>query len=221
MILPPLAAFETWASTYDDAPNPLLALEERILRPRLNLTAGMRVLDLATGTGRWLQYAASCGTNAVGIDLSSGMLRRAAAKPGLSGRIAQADLCALPLANQCADLAIVSFSLSYIRNASAVFQECARVARRIVVSDMHFDAIAAGWTRSFRCGQRPFQIESFRHTLTQVMDAGNSAQLKLTWCAGAYFSEAEYPLFERAGCGEAFARVSPIPAVWIGEWSRA
>jgi hypothetical protein len=51
------AAYRLWAGTYDLDPNPLVALEHRVLSERLDLIAGERMLDLATGTGRWLEHA--------------------------------------------------------------------------------------------------------------------------------------------------------------------
>jgi ubiquinone/menaquinone biosynthesis C-methylase UbiE len=219
--LSPLAAYDEWAPTYDNDPNPLLALEERVLRPQLKLGREVRVLDLATGTGRWLQYAKGCGAKAVGMDISGGMLRGAAAKPGLRGRVAQADLSALPFIDECADIAILSFSLSYINNAAAAFRECARVARHVVVSDMHPDAMAAGWTRSFRNGQRSFHIEHIQRTIPEVVSAAREAQLTLLWSAEPRFGNPEYPLFEAAGRRGTFDRVCQVPALWTSIWSRA
>jgi ubiquinone/menaquinone biosynthesis C-methylase UbiE len=219
-VLSPVAAYEAWASTYDDCPNPLLTLEERVLRPQLKLGPGVHVLDLATGTGRWLQYAAACGADAFGLDLSAGMLRQAIAKPGLRGRVAQSDLHALPFADQCADVAILSFCLSYVRDPRSVLRECARVARRIIVTDMHPTAMAAGWTRSFRIGQTSFQIEHVQRSIPEVVRLASAAGLKLTWRAEVHFSDAEYPAFERAGRSGAFAQVCQFPAIWTSIWSR-
>ncbi len=78
--LPVEAAYRLWAPSYDCDPNPLLALEGRVLRARLALNPGMRVLDLATGTGRWLGYALSQGAHGFGVDISRDMLARAARK---------------------------------------------------------------------------------------------------------------------------------------------
>ena len=46
--------YRRWSEVYDDAPNPLLALEERVLGPLLAEVRGERVVDLGCGTGRWL-----------------------------------------------------------------------------------------------------------------------------------------------------------------------
>src|SRR5690606_22097258 len=49
-----LAAHALWAETYDRSPNPLLALEERLLPPLLPDLRGLTALDAACGAGRWL-----------------------------------------------------------------------------------------------------------------------------------------------------------------------
>ena len=51
--------YERWAPIYDDAPNPLLAREERYLLPLLIDLGDKAILDLACGTGRWLEPAGS------------------------------------------------------------------------------------------------------------------------------------------------------------------
>jgi hypothetical protein len=66
------AAYRLWSATYDTDPNPLLALEQRVLRERLTVNSGTRVLDLATGTGRWLEYVLSMGANGFGVERAFG-----------------------------------------------------------------------------------------------------------------------------------------------------
>lgn len=127
------AAYRLWSATYDSDPNPLLALERRVLTDRLAIIPGMRVLDLATGTGRWLEYALSQGARAFGIDTSREMLARAARKPGASGRLIRATVCELPFRQTFAELAICSFGLAYVANGyvgnlEGAFREMARVS---------------------------------------------------------------------------------------------
>ncbi|PYV20619.1 MAG: hypothetical protein DMG27_22585 [Acidobacteria bacterium] len=83
--------YELWAPAYDRDPNHLLALEERTLKPLLPDLAGQQVLDLGCGTGRWLELLLDLGARrAVGVDRSRAMLRVAATKPRLRGRLVEA-----------------------------------------------------------------------------------------------------------------------------------
>src|SRR3954463_9801159 len=79
-VLSPSQGYEIWSTSYDSDPNPLLALESRLLTPRLGKLANSTVLDVATGTGRWMEYAARCGARVIGIDVSTQMLGIAAGK---------------------------------------------------------------------------------------------------------------------------------------------
>src|SRR5258708_23084767 len=60
------AAYRLWANTYDLDLNPLVALEQRVLSEHLNLIPGERLMDLATGTGRWLEHALARDTRRFG-----------------------------------------------------------------------------------------------------------------------------------------------------------
>src|SRR4051794_19892579 len=91
----PVQGYEIWSRSYDSDPNPLLALEARLLAPRMQNLAGISVLDVATGTGRWMDYAVSRGANVIGIDFSPHMLGMAACKTALSTRLVLGDARAL------------------------------------------------------------------------------------------------------------------------------
>ena len=217
------AAFSAWAPGYDVVPNPLLALEERILKPRLDgsvrhapakagVPAGAAVLDLGTGTGRWLRYFLARGADAIGLDHSPHMLAVAAAKHGLRSRLALADLHRLPFADDCADFAVCAFSLSYLADLRQALREFARVVPRLVLSDMHPAAEDAGWTRP---------LPHFRHSKAHIQDAAERAGFELQWSIEACFEDADEEIFARAGKTRVFASVRFVPAVLISSWERA
>jgi ubiquinone/menaquinone biosynthesis C-methylase UbiE len=214
-------AYRLWAETYDDDPNPLVELEHRILKERLHLLPGERLIDLATGTGRWLEYALSHGVVATGADVCSEMLAVAAAKRGVRGRLARADLCALPFASDSADLAICSLSLGYVDRIELAFREMARIARRVVISDLHPEAVRAGWVRSFRTSNATFEIRYHDHLWARMEACARAAGLRLLWKIDASFGEPERSLFERAGKAGAYIRAQQVPAVLVSAWVRA
>ena len=77
----PSEVFDRWAPSYDTQPNPLLALEQRVLLPRLGDVRGLDVLDAGCGTGRWLgQLAGRSPRSLIGVDISPVMLGLAASK---------------------------------------------------------------------------------------------------------------------------------------------
>ena len=218
-ILSPERAYEIWSETYDSDPNPVLALETRILAPRLGDLADKTVLDVATGTGRWMEHVLSKGARAMGVDVSAPMLRVAASKPALSNRLVLANASVLPFRSRSIDLAICSFALSYFPFPTAAFSEMARVARRVIVSDLHPTAMLRGWTRSFRNGDQSCEIGHFCHSLTDLNDPARAAGMTLEWTAEASFDLPEVSCFERAGKRALFDEVRKTPAVFAACWS--
>ncbi len=212
--------YQAWSATYDSDPNPLLALESRLLTPRLGNLNGLRVLDVAAGTGRWMEYAASHGARATGIDISPQMLFIAAGKPSLSRRLVLGDIQSLPFLSRAIDLAICSFALSYLPFATAAFGEMTRVARRVIVSDMHPEAMLRGWTRSFQSGGRSWKIEHFYHSISDLNQVAQAAGMKPDWTAEAAFDLPELEFFERAGRRSLFHEVRHTSAVFAASWSR-
>jgi SAM-dependent methyltransferase len=106
--------------------------------------AGRRVLEIGCGSApcaRWLRRA---GADVVALDLSAGMLARAAElnrSTGIAVPLVQADAAALPLADDSVDLVCSAFGgLPFVADAGAVLAEAARVLRpggRFVASVNH------------------------------------------------------------------------------------
>lgn len=210
--------YRLWAATYDRDPNPLLALEERLAGPLLGRLAGLRVVDLCAGTGRWMAIAASLKADVTGIDLSGEMLRQAGRRPGLSGRVALGNLIRLPVACGSADLAICSFGISYVPSLGLAFREMARVARRVLVSDMHPLALLEGWTRSFETASAKCCLNHCRWSLEDIDRAADDAGLRKEHTVEGCFGEPERRLFNSAGKPQTVEKTSRIPAVYVKTW---
>jgi len=214
-------AYRLWSSSYDDVANPLLSLEMRVLRQRINPAPGSRFIDVATGTGRWAVYAAARGAAVIGFDSSPEMLARAAGKRSLAGRLAVTDMRALPVADAAADLAICSFALGYVESVAAVITELARVARMVVITDLHPMAVSAGWARSFRFGSQIYRIRSYSHSFDCIESAARDAGLQKLWETQAAFDAPEKRFFLAAGKEESFARAQKTPAIFARCWIKS
>ena len=92
----------------------------------LALRRGARVLDLACGTGDLARVLRTDGYDAVGLDLSEGMLRHAT---GTNAPLVMADAASLPLANESFDGVVSGFALRNIADLEGAFDECARVLK--------------------------------------------------------------------------------------------
>jgi malonyl-CoA O-methyltransferase len=213
-----------WAASYDDGLNPLLALESRVLLEKLTAMAGSRFLDVACGTGRWTRIAQQRGAQVFGVDLCPEMLFEAARKSGLAGRLSIGDACRLPVADSVADLTLCSFALGYIAPLRQAIAEMARVTRaaaRIIVTDLHPCAVAAGWTRSFRSEWQVYEMDHHPHAIADWEAAAASVGLALEWRLDACFAEPERATFNRAGKDSSFEELRRIPAVLAMCWSKS
>jgi malonyl-CoA O-methyltransferase len=206
----PVAAHRVWAATYDEAPNPLLALEERSVEPLLPNLRGALVIDVACGSGRWSRILAHRGAHVIAVDLCPEMLQLA---PGMR---ALADAGMLPFLDAVADLTICAFALSYV--PAACLAELARITRPggiVIVSDMH-PAAARAWTRSFRASGKVIAIRTRAYTLDDLRTPG----LAFSTLIEAPFGEAERPIFERAGKLAQFRDACRGPAVYVAKFIR-
>src|ERR1700761_3089631 len=161
----PAEAFDGWASSYDEQPNPLLALEQRVLLPRLGDVRGLDVLDAGCGTGRWLaQLAARSARSLAGVDISPVMLGLAASKLNHGCELLQGSCTALPVPDASADLVLSCFVISYLDDVENFAQEIDRVSRpgaMIFLTDMHPSTEASlQWKRGNGCFGRGWPLSS-------------------------------------------------------------
>lgn len=88
--------------------------------------SGMRILDVASGSGVVAAHAAARGADATGVDISSRMVSLAAElNPACTFR--EADVECLPFANGSFDAVVCAFGIGHFPRAEAAVAECARV----------------------------------------------------------------------------------------------
>jgi malonyl-CoA O-methyltransferase len=134
--------YDRWSEIYDHEANPLIGLEEPVVREALGEVAGLAVLDLGCGTGRHALWLAEAGASVTAVDFSEGMMDKARQKPGAEGvRFLALDLHErLPFQDGAFDLVVSGLVLEHLRDMGAFFAEARRVLRpggRAVVSGMH------------------------------------------------------------------------------------
>jgi ubiquinone/menaquinone biosynthesis C-methylase UbiE len=212
--------YRLWSGTYDDTPNPVLALESRLLPDFLPGPAGLRVLDAGCGTGRWMRWFVTRGAQVCGIDASPEMIAVAHGKSMLRDRCVVGDISALPWREKTFELALCSFALSYTANLRLALLELARVARTVVVSDLHPEAMRRGWKRSFRENGTSWQIDYQPYTTRELDCAATEAGLKLSHRLEPHFGEPEREVFRKAGNASGLDSAREIPAILISKWIR-
>ncbi len=173
------AGYQRWAATYDDTPNPVVAMDARHTLPLLAPRPGEDVLDAGCGTGRSLPSLVAAGARPVGIDFSVEMLKVARRRlPG--ARLAAADLQRpLPLRPRRFDAALCALVGEHLPDLRATFSEVQRVLRpagRFVFSVYHPEMAAAGVEANFEAGGTEYRLGAVKYStsdyLTLLLDAG-------------------------------------------------
>lgn len=212
-----------WAQTYDLTPNPILALEQRQVLPLLPHLSGRRVLDLACGTGRWLQLFADCGSaNCVGIDASRAMLEVAHTKIR-SHQLVKGDCCELPFGDSSFAFGMCSFAVSHIEKLVSFAKECARVLdheSHLFITDMHPDAYAAGWRTRFRDQQGTAEIVTTSRHCVEIASVYSANGFRCVSINDFSFGREEEPIFDGAGKRSFFAQARRSPAVLLYDFER-
>jgi SAM-dependent methyltransferase len=177
--------YARWSQSYDGAPNPLIRVEEPVVRAMIDRAPPGDALDAACGTGRHSAYLASRGHRVVGIDGTPEMLEKARARmPGADFR--DGDLTRLPLADASFDLAVCSLALTHLPDVAPAVRELARIVRpggRVVLSDHHPTMLTLGGTAFFfGADGSAGNIQSYHHPHSSYLAAFRTSGLEVVDC---------------------------------------
>jgi ubiquinone/menaquinone biosynthesis C-methylase UbiE len=159
-----------------------------IVLGHLALVPGLTVLDVGCGAGSYHPKLAARGVNAVGLDMSFGMVRecrRQAADQRLLVSLLQADAQVLPFPDATFDRAMANHMLYHVPNIRAALREIRRVVKpggRVVLTTNASDhmhrlrglhreaALALGYTPSTPSSAR-FSLDHLRLVRSVFPDA--------------------------------------------------
>jgi ubiquinone/menaquinone biosynthesis C-methylase UbiE len=181
----PRTGYGSWSESYDEPGNPIVALEEPVVRSLLESLPRGRALDAACGTGRHARLLVDRGHEVVGVDLTPEMLRRAADNvPEAS--FMEADLRDIPSPDQHFDVVVCGLALAHLPDLGAGVAELARVLKRggrLLVSVLHPFQAHLGWHAPFAdaTGKRGF-VREHPHTHADYLKAFRSASLDVRNC---------------------------------------
>jgi SAM-dependent methyltransferase len=168
------SGYDEWASSYDETPNPLVALDRRHTVGLLRPAAGERILDAGCGTGANLRALVRAGSEPVGLDFSRGMLRVARRAAG-GVALAQADLDApLPVQAAAFDAVLCALVGEHLDRPFHFFREAHEALApggRFVFSVFHPEMAAAGLEANFEREGVEYRLGAYRHSVDDYLGA--------------------------------------------------
>lgn len=180
------AGYDRWAAIYDHEDNALIQLEERELPALLGDVAGLDVVDVGCGTGRWALRLAAAGARVTGLDFSAGMLEQARRKPGAEHVTFRAhDVGApLPVSDAAFDRVLCCLVLEHVADPAGLFRELARVCRPggfILCSAMHPAMMLRGISARFTDPATGVETrpQSHAHRLSDFVNAALAARVAI------------------------------------------
>ena len=180
------------------------------MAPLLPTLRDARVLDAASGTGRWAAYCASQGARTIAADFCAEMM--ASARRVRSYRRIRTGSRFL---DGFADVTICAFALGYAPDCPP---ELARVTRKggvVLASDVHPDALRRGWTRTFRSGSEMIEVDHQLYNLDDLV----APDLR-RWIASPshVLANRNEPYSSKTGKLAAFEETARHPAIFVARW---
>jgi SAM-dependent methyltransferase len=189
--------YASWAETYDALPNPLILVEEPVVREILDRSPLGGALDAACGTGRWAMELVARGHSVIGVDETPEMLDLARRKvPGAEFRVGRLE--ALPLDAGSVDFAICALSLAHCPDLHEPIRELARVLRpggKLVVTDLHPFNVILGGGALFQKGDGGYGlVRGHAHGHGDYVGAFVAAGFEVARCVEPVWKDEDVPL---------------------------
>lgn len=209
IVMEPMEAYRLWAPTYSEE-TAISFLDEELAARLSPPLEGMRLLDAGCGTGR--RFLNSDARLAVGVDISFEMLSAGELPPA-----AVADVRTLPFPAMSFDVVWCRLVLGHLGDPRPAYHELARVCRiggKLLVSDFHSAAAAAGHQRSFRDASGCVcAVEHHVHDADAHVRMAQDAHLKLRAQESGIIGPSVEAFYVRANRMPAYERDAGLPAV--------
>ena len=176
--LDPQAGYDRWAEVYDTELNPLVQLEEPVVRAWISAPRGLRVADVGCGTGRHALWLAEGGAEVDAFDASVGMMAKAREKLAEHGVRFQEHLlpAPLPVADATYDAVLFALVADHVEQLEAAFCDLRRVLKpggTLVFTVLHPAMNLRGLTARFwdPADGSEVRVAAFEHTYADYVMA--------------------------------------------------
>jgi ubiquinone/menaquinone biosynthesis C-methylase UbiE len=177
--------YDRWSEVYDGDGNPLIALEGPELERMLGDVCGLRVAEIACGTGRHSVRLANAGAKVTALDFSEGMLARARTKAGAERvSFVMADCAArLPLRDGTFERVVCALLADHVPYLDSLVSELARICCHdgfIVLTTVHPTMHLLGVRARFNDPKSGGKVypKSYDHTIAEFVMAAERAGLR-------------------------------------------
>ena len=179
-------AYDRWAQAYDDYPNSLVFTATQVVTALTLSIAGKDVVEFGCGTGRNLEILKRGGAASLtGLDLSPGMLAKAAERD-LGAQLIEHDMTwPAPLTDASADHILFSLTLEHIARPAIPLAEARRLLRpggRITVVEIHPFLSLGGLAAHFILDGEQVEMPTYPHSFSGHLNAIAEAGLTVVAC---------------------------------------
>ncbi len=207
--------YRIWAPTYSEE-TAISFLEDKLVRKMTPPLEGLNLLDAGCGTGRRLR-----GTRAVfavGLEPNAAMIAAGKAKNRDTDHveIVTGDVRNMPFASRTFDVVWCRLVLGHLAVIDQSYRELARVAQdgaKLIVTDFHPAAVAAGHCRSFRVGGKIIELEHYVHASEDHIEAALSAGFRIEQIRDAAIGNDVRPFYQSAHKLEVYPDHLGLPVV--------
>ncbi len=176
------SGYDRWSAIYDTEVNPLIALEEPIVRQWAANLAGSHVADVGCGTGRHTTYLAQSGAQVDAYDFSPGMMAKAMEKLDTANVAFHQHVFPnpLPVKDNTFDLVIFALVADHIEDLPSAFKELHRVVKpkgKVIFTVLHPAMNELGLTARFTDpdSSKEVRVAAFQHPYDNYLSAVISA----------------------------------------------
>lgn len=208
--LDPQDGYDRWAEVYDHEGNPLVFLEEPVVRGWVAEPKGLRVADVGCGTGRHAMWLADGGAEVDAFDASAGMMAKAREKRTQRGvRLHEHVLPApLPVKDETYDLVLFALVADHLEDLETTLRDLRRVLKpggTLIFTVLHPAMNLLGITARFWDPEdgSEVRVTAFEHTYADYVMAVLNAGLVIE------------EIVERKA-DEALAKQTPRAAKYLG-----
>ncbi len=184
--VPVRQGYARWSETFDTQDNPLIILEEPLMRSLLGDVQDLRVADIGCGTGRNTVYLCEAGASVTATDFTPEMIAQAIEKAkDQEVRFVTHDLAeGFPFANDAFDRVLCCLVLEHIPDLDVVIGEMARICRPggfILISELHPAMFLRRLQARFTDAKTGLKVnvESYRHQTADYVNAALKVKLQI------------------------------------------